>query len=122
MELSTFALTASASSGTIKWYDAASGGTEITDLNPTINSTTTYYAEAYSSCGMSLRISVTVGIDTPSVPTLVFVSPDTVNCGNSADLNASSVYRILWYDSDSSLWNNICQSYLFLRINPTNKN
>jgi len=42
---------ATASSGTIKWYDAPTGGTEITDLNPIISVTTTYYAEAITDAG-----------------------------------------------------------------------
>ncbi|MBV5314545.1 MAG: T9SS type A sorting domain-containing protein, partial [Prolixibacteraceae bacterium] len=43
--------TASASAGTIKWFDSATGGLEVFVLNPTISSTTTYYAEAISSAG-----------------------------------------------------------------------
>jgi len=55
---------AMASSGTIKWFDAATGGTEITVLNPTINATTTYYAEAISpeGCISVSRTAVTATV------------------------------------------------------------
>ena len=61
-----------ASSGSIKWYTASTGGTEIFVLNPTISSTTTYYAEAVSAAGClsAARTPVTATvIPTPSAPT-----------------------------------------------------
>ena len=50
---------AMASSGAIKWFDAATGGTEVTVLNPIIYATTTYYAEAISPEGC-ISVSRTV--------------------------------------------------------------
>lgn len=60
---------ATASEGTIKWYDAAMNGNEVTNLNPTISTETTYYAEATSSggCISATRTAVTASvITTPS--------------------------------------------------------
>jgi hypothetical protein len=54
---------ASANAGDIKWFDEPTGGTEVTILNPTISSTTTYYAEAISKgCVSSPRKAVTATV------------------------------------------------------------
>jgi len=55
---------ATASSGTISWYDAAKNGNSISILNPVIDTTTTYYAEASSPQGcISLnRTAVTASV------------------------------------------------------------
>lgn len=55
---------ATASSGSIKWYDALTDGAEITVTNPNINTTTTYYAEAVSDggCVSESRTAVTATV------------------------------------------------------------
>ena len=63
---------ATTSTGTIKWYTALTGGTEVTVLNPTINATTTYYAEVTSpaECISAARTAVTATVNTtPGAPT-----------------------------------------------------
>lgn len=71
---------ATASFGAIKWYDASSGGTEITNLSPTISSTTTYYAEATisGSCISASRTAVTATVI--PLPTAAISSNSTPIC------------------------------------------
>lgn len=50
--------------GTISWYDAATNGNVITNLNPTISSTTTYYCQGTSPQGcISPRTAVTATVN-----------------------------------------------------------
>lgn len=48
----TVTFSATASEGTIRWWTAATGGSLVTNLSPTIIQSTTYYAEAVSSLGV----------------------------------------------------------------------
>jgi len=77
---------ATASNGTIKWYDAAIGGTEKTVLNPTINTNTTYYAEAISIHGCVSTSRTAVSATVNALPT---VSAGTYSntCIDAADIN-----------------------------------
>jgi hypothetical protein len=55
---------ATASFGSIKWFDEATNGTEVLVLDPIITTTTTYYAEAISSegCVSVSRTAVTATV------------------------------------------------------------
>ncbi|MBS1571103.1 MAG: T9SS type A sorting domain-containing protein [Bacteroidetes bacterium] len=98
-------LTANPSAGTVKWYDAATGGTELgtgtTYTTPNIITTTTYYAETTSSQGCtSVRIPVSAVIK--PIPVITATSPAT-RCGSgqvtvSATADIGTVY---WYDAQT---------------------
>ncbi|MDN5284713.1 MAG: gliding motility-associated C-terminal protein [Mucilaginibacter sp.] len=81
---------------TIKWYDAATGGTLVhtgpTFTTPVLNATTTYYAEAsLGSCVSPDRTAVPVNVTAIVIPD-VSVSPATqaVDAGTSATIVATS--------------------------------
>ena len=72
------------SSGIIKWFDAATEGTEVTVLKSIINATTTYYAEAISleGCVSLSRTAVTATVipqGTAKELSYRFVSPRIIN-------------------------------------------
>ena len=77
---------ATASSGSIKWYDALTGGNEIFILNPTISSTTTYYAEAISpqGCISAARTEVTANVYTASTIILTSGVQNPTICSGTA--------------------------------------
>lgn len=97
----TLTLSANPSTGTVRWYDAATGGnllsTGSTFTTPSISSTTTYYAETTSaeSC-TSTRIPVVATINT--VPSITSTTPAT-RCGaGSATIQAvASAGTLNWY-------------------------
>lgn len=84
----------------ISWYDAANGGTLLgtgsSFTTPFINVTTTYYAEAGTSCP-SARAAVDAVIASQSAdPTVT----DGHRCGTgTVSLSASSPDSISWYDA-----------------------
>ncbi|MBL0103540.1 MAG: hypothetical protein IPP51_07190 [Bacteroidetes bacterium] len=90
------------SSDVVKWYASASGGsplfTGLVYQTPSISSTTTYYAQAGSTC-LSARVPVQAIINSiPSAPTANNVS----RCGTGViTLNASSPETIYWYNAAS---------------------
>ena len=93
---------ATASSGSIKWYDALTGGNEISVLNPTISSTTTYYAEAISpqGCISAARAGVTALVKTLPEVSSAAVSPTSVCGSDQVTFSATaSSGSIKWYDA-----------------------
>jgi len=95
----TVTLTA-ASSDSISWFAASSGGTALgtgtTFVTPSISSTTTYYAQAGTSC-LSVRVPVDAVIATTSADPSV--TPGD-RCGDgSVDLSATSPDPVSWYDA-----------------------
>ena len=101
-------LNATCNPGIIKWWDSSSGGNSFGTsasganfiVSPTV--TTVYYAETFSNCGVSVsRISVTVVADVPASPFTVTASPNSISCGNSSTLIATSSFRINWYSAPS---------------------
>lgn len=84
----------------ISWYDVASGGTVLgtgtSFVTPSLSTTTTYYAEAGTSC-LSVRVPVDAIIASTSA------DPTVTNgnrCGNgTVDLTASSPDPVSWYDA-----------------------
>jgi hypothetical protein len=68
----TATISATASAGTVKWYDASSNGTLLSTgtsyTTPSISSTTSYYAEAVNgSCVSTSRTAVTVTFGSLSI-------------------------------------------------------
>ncbi len=90
-------LTAS-SSGTIDWYDSATGGillaTGSTYTTPVLTSTTTYYIEVG---GCTPRIAVQAIIEHVSTDP---VTADVNRCGpGSVTLTAAAADQVYWYDA-----------------------
>jgi hypothetical protein len=95
---------ATPSSVIIKWYDAETGGTEITNLSPTISSTTTYYAEAISPEGCISAERTMVRAIVYELPTVLSASvyPASVcGSGNFGFSALASSGMIKWYDSET---------------------
>lgn len=97
----SFTLTATSNAGTIKWYDAATGGnllgTGNTYTTPSISTTTTYYVDA--GCELN-RKSITATVNT--TPATPIAEQDTyTNCGPGVlTIKATSnIGSINWYTS-----------------------
>ncbi len=95
-------LTAQASSGNIKWYDVAAGGTSLSNTGtfntPSIATTTTYYVEVSANGCISPRTAVVATIN--SQPAITSTT-DASRCGpGSVTLLAQSDFgTIKWYDA-----------------------
>jgi Ig-like domain CHU_C associated/Secretion system C-terminal sorting domain len=98
----TLALGATASSGTINWYSAPSGGSSLgtgtTFTTPTLTVTTTYYVDATGGgCTTGSRTSVTASITGP--PTITNTTPASRCDAGTVSLGATaSTGTINWYD------------------------
>ncbi len=91
----TVTLGATASTGTINWYAASTGGSSLgtgtSFITPSISATTPYYVDATNGgCTTASRTSVTATVTTtPSTPT---VSSNSTLCGGSTiNLTSSTV-------------------------------
>lgn len=100
----TALLQATADSGTVYWYDAATGGNLLATgdsfTTPTISVPTTYYASAYdATCTTAQRTPVTANIT--EVPVVTVTNTAVSACGNeNAILEATTTVGTLnWYDS-----------------------
>ncbi|KAF2337451.1 Ig-like domain-containing protein [Flavobacterium ginsenosidimutans] len=95
----SFILNATANTGTISWYDAATGGnllgTGTTYTSPTINTTTTYYVDA--GCESNRKSVIATVNTTPSVP--IAEQGTYSNCGPGyLTIKATSNIGIInWY-------------------------
>lgn len=100
----TASLTASGSSGSYQWYDAASGGNLLapsaTYTTVPLNSNTTYYVQAMNGTCAGPRTAVTVTVNgIPDNPTIVGAS---ICSGNSTTLTATAPGgTYVWWDSPS---------------------
>lgn len=97
-------LEATASEGTINWYDAPMGGNLVDTgesiTSPFISTTTTFYAEAVNNgCPSATRTAVTITVNTP--PTVTTITTPPALCGSgTATLSAiPSAGEINWYDA-----------------------
>ncbi len=97
-------LTATATLGTINWYDNATGGTAIATgtsfTTPVITSSTTYYVDAASNgCTTPIRTPVTVTVQQTPVPT-ANITQTFCDIENAIidDLVITGT-DILWYDA-----------------------
>lgn len=101
-DLGTVTLNATSNAGTINWYDAAVGGnilgTGNTYTTPTINTTTTYYADA--GCEINRKTVIAIVNKTPDTPT---VSSPAYSCGTgSVTLQATSNTGIInWFTTST---------------------
>jgi len=103
----TVALRASASTGTINWYTASSGGSSIatgtTFTTPSLSTTTTYYIEATNgSCTSSPRIAVTAAIINP--PTITAGGGGQFCAGSTIDLTSSGTYTTQYWTGPNSYY------------------
>lgn len=93
-------LQATASNGTVNWYDAATGGNLLATGNsfstPPLSMTTIYYVTAATNC-TTPRIPVTASVDYP--PTILTTNTPVTRCGaGSVTLQATSNSgTIHWY-------------------------
>ncbi|HTA63851.1 MAG TPA: DNRLRE domain-containing protein [Bacteroidia bacterium] len=96
----TVGLGATATSGTVNWYTASTGGTAVatgtTYTTPSISSTTTYYVDATSGgCTTASRTAVVATVN--SAPTIV-ASPTApaVCAGGTVAVSASGASTYTW--------------------------
>ncbi len=93
----TVALSATASTGTLNWYAAATGGTSLGSgtsfTTPSISTTTTYYVEATSNGCTSARIAVIATVN--PVPTIT-------NPGNKTACVGTALSTISFTGSSTS--------------------
>ncbi|MES2575754.1 MAG: T9SS type B sorting domain-containing protein [Bacteroidota bacterium] len=104
-ETGTVTLGATASSGTINWYDVPNGGnplgTGASFTTPTLTATTKYYVDATASvtgCITPTRTEIIATINT--IPTITSTTPSS-HCGTgTVTLGANSSAGIInWYDN-----------------------
>ena len=100
----TVTLQATASSGTLNWYSAPTGGTSLgtgtSYTTPSISSTTTYYVEATLGTCNSTRTPVTATINV--TPSITSTSPSQVCDSGTVTLGATANAGTLnWYSSAS---------------------
>ena len=98
-------LNASATNGTVKWYQNASGGTPLAVGNsfttPNLTTTTSYYLDAYPiGCATGIRVPLTVTVI--QIPVLTVTTTNAI-CGNSSiTLTAATSAGIInWYSSNT---------------------
>ncbi|RXM45934.1 hypothetical protein BOW55_15115, partial [Flavobacterium sp. YO12] len=96
-------LEATASSGTINWYTAATGGSIVATgtsyKTPSLSTTTDYYVEAVANgCTSAVRTKVTATVNT--TPTITSTTPRSGCAGETVILSASaSAGTINWYSN-----------------------
>ncbi|MDP2335268.1 MAG: SdrD B-like domain-containing protein [Bacteroidota bacterium] len=86
-------LGATASSGTINWYAASTGGTSLgtgtSYTTPSISTTTTYYVDATDACGTTaVRTAVTATVNTPIT---YYLDADADGYGGSTTLQSCTI-------------------------------
>jgi gliding motility-associated-like protein len=100
----SFVLEAIASDGIVNWYENATGGTPIatgtTFTTPLLNSTTTYFVDAYPIGCNHTRTAVTATINTRPI---VSINPFSSICeGDSIILTASTTSGIIeWFTEET---------------------
>lgn len=101
-DIGSVTLSATASGGTINWYDAPTGGSIVNTgssfITPFLNTTTTYYVEASSLFCTSPRTTILAKIN--AIP-IITSAPSISRCdAGTLTLEAtSSAGTINWYDS-----------------------
>lgn len=89
----TASLTATASSGTLKWYAASTGGTSLATgspfVTPALTGNTTYYVAAENGLCASTRVAVSV-VANPT-PSITSQPANTVTCpGNNSSFSVTA--------------------------------
>lgn len=93
-------LAAIATSGTISWYNAATGGTALATGNsyaPSVTQTTTFYVESISGSCTSVRVPVTATIAPIAAPT--GLANQTFCSGETVGMIVVEGANIVWYDA-----------------------
>ena len=97
----TVTIGATPSSGTIRWYDASTGGTllstGLTFTTPSISISTTYYAEAFNGCTSTTRTAVVATINT--IPTISGNPASRCDAGTLTISANPSAGTVTWYDA-----------------------
>ena len=102
-ESGTATLSATATEGTVLWFDAPTGGTPISIgsnfTTPLISNTTTYYAYAsVNGCSSGFRIPVVATVN--QIPTITTITETTICGPGSGILAATASAGILnWYSN-----------------------
>ena len=93
-------LNATFNSGTVNWYDSATGGTNVnvggTFITPTLTTTTTYYVESYNGTCSSVRAPINAVIN--AIPTVTSTTPES-RCGTGSVVlhGTTSAGSLFWY-------------------------
>lgn len=100
----TVTLGAMASTGTLNWYAALTGGTSLgtgtSFITPSIAATTTYYVEAFSGGCTSARTAVTASVN--SMPTITSTLPASrCDTGTIVLTAAASAGTLNWYSGST---------------------
>ena len=102
----TVALGATASTGTINWYTALTGGvsqgTGTSFTTPSISSSTTYYADATSAAGCTSTPRTSVLATINSVPAVVTVSGAGSFCGNTTITASGGAGGTIYWQNTTS--------------------
>ncbi|ANW97050.1 hypothetical protein AXE80_12475 [Wenyingzhuangia fucanilytica] len=88
-------------SGTVVWYNQASGGTAYASTDVLIDGGEYYAANLEGGCESDTRLKVTVEVANPSTPTTTVGATQSfcaVNNPTVADLDASASGTVIWYD------------------------
>jgi gliding motility-associated-like protein len=95
----TVTLTATASAGTISWYDTSTGGTALqtgtTFITPIINTTTTYYVDA--GCEINRKPVIATVNYTPDTPTVTSSTVSRCGSGTVTIEANSNIGNINWF-------------------------
>ena len=99
-DIGTVTLNATASAGTLNWYNASTGGTLVgtgaSFITPSLSSTTTYYVETVNASCSSSRTAVIATINT--TPTITSTTPASRCDAGQLTLNAtSSAGSTVWF-------------------------
>lgn len=96
-------LQATASNGTLNWYDAPSlgnlVGTGASFITPNISASTNYYVEVTNGSCTSSRVAVTATINPTAAPT--GIANQTFCAGETVGLIAVTGSNVIWYDAPS---------------------
>ncbi|MGY5355100.1 Ig-like domain-containing protein [Wenyingzhuangia sp. IMCC45467] len=95
----TIADLSATSSGTLVWYNQASGGTAYASTDALSDGTTYYAANNDGTCESSNRLEVTAVVSNPSIPTTTnnIQSFCTTATPTIANLSATASGTIVWY-------------------------
>ncbi|MCI2229005.1 gliding motility-associated C-terminal domain-containing protein [Polaribacter sp. MSW13] len=88
-------------SGTIIWYDAATGGNAYASTDALTDATKYYAANSNGTCESSTRLEVTVTVTNPTTPTTTDANQSfcAIDTPTVANLNATASGTIIWYDA-----------------------
>lgn len=102
---SSFTLNATATNGIVKWYANETGGTPLatgnTYLTPILNTTTTYYLDAYeTSCTTGTRKPLVVTIN--NIPVVTATTSTSICASNTTTISASTTAgEIYWFENST---------------------